>query len=141
MAEKQTTTSNTSEIAGDFKVFFAKHKGLSKKQQLFLRAYSMRMLNISTAIKVVGIARSTVYDWINKSDTFKKAKEEIEENFFDGIETAIFSKAIVEKDNTMLIFLAKTKMKSRGYIEAEEHNVTLNPFEDLMKRASRVEEE
>lgn len=135
--EKAETSSNSDE----FKELFAKHKGLSKRQQQFLKAYSNRMLNTAAACRVAGISRTTAYEWAHTSDTFKRAKTEIEENFFDGIETTIFSKAVVEKDNTMLIFLAKTKMKQRGYIETVENNVSLNAFEQALKNLPDLPEE
>lgn len=124
----------------DWSAFFKKYKLKDSRQKLFLRAYDGRLLNISTACVVADVPRSTVYDWLNKLDNFKKAKESIEEDFYDKLETVMFSKAISEQDNTMLIFLAKTKMKHRGYVEKIEQEVSVNPFLDLMKRVSRKKE-
>ena len=53
-----------------------------------------------------------------------------------NIETAMFSKATIDKDTTMLIWLSKTKMKHRGYVEKTETDITVNPFLELMKAAT-----
>lgn len=110
-----------------------------RKKKLFLEALSKRLLNVSAACKVVGISRNTVYRWKDEDDSFKKEWDNISEEFFDNIETAMFSKATVEKDTTMLIWLSKTKMKSRGYVEKTETDLTVNPFLELMKAATSEE--
>lgn len=52
----------------------------------------------------------------------------------------MFSKALTEQDNTMLIWLSKTKMRERGYVERLEQEVTVNPFEKLMQELPDDEE-
>lgn len=56
------------------------------------------------ACKVVGISRNTVYRWRDEDDTFKKDWDNVAEEFYDNIETAMFSKATFDKDTTMLIW-------------------------------------
>ena len=52
----------------------------------------------------------------------------------------MFSKALTEQDSTMLIWLSKTKMRERGYVERLEQEVTVNPFEKLMQELPDDEE-
>lgn len=104
-----------------------------QRQRLFLEALSKRLLNVSAACKVVGISRNTAYRWRDTCDAFKKEWDNVEEEFYDNIETAMFSKATIDKDTTMLIWLSKTKMKHRGYVEKTETDITINPFLELMK--------
>ena len=52
----------------------------------------------------------------------------------------MFSKALTEQGNTMLIWLSKTKMRERGYVERLEQEVTVNPFEKLMQELPDDEE-
>ncbi len=66
----------------------------------------------------------------------KKDWDNVAEEFYDNIETAMFSKATIDKDTTMLIWLSKTKMKHRGYVEKTETDLTVNPFLELMKAAT-----
>lgn len=107
-----------------------------RKKKLFLEALSKRLLNVSSACKVVGISRNTAYRWRDEDDAFKKEWENVSEEFYDAIETAMFSKATIDKDTTMLIWLSKTKMKHRGYVEKTETDLTVNPFLELMKTAT-----
>lgn len=131
MADEKTTRPSNVEKAEAKKALTTK-----RKKQLFLEALSKRLLNVSAACKVVGISRNTVYRWRDEDDTFKKEWDNVSEEFFDNIETAMFSKATIEKDTTMLIWLSKTKMKNRGYVEKTETDLTVNPFLELMKAAT-----
>lgn len=110
-----------------------------QKKAKFIRTYGARLCNVSATCEVVGIARQTFYSWMDKDDAFKKAIESCQEKFYDDLETTMFTKAIVDKDSTMLIWLSKTKMKQRGYVEKVEQEVTMNPFMELMQSASTEE--
>lgn len=108
----------------------------AQKKKRFIKAYSTRLCNVSTACEIVGVSRTTYYKWVDKDNTFKKAIEDANEDFYDKLETTMFGKAITDKDTTMLIWLSKTKMKHRGYVEKQEQEVTVNPFEEIMKRVA-----
>lgn len=108
----------------------------AQKKKRFIKAYSSRLCNISKACEVVGISRTTYYKWVDKDDKFKKALKDAEEDFFDSLESTMYAKAIKDQDTTMLIWLSKTKMKHRGYVERQEQEVSINPFEELMKEAT-----
>lgn len=108
----------------------------AQKKKRFIKAYASRLCNVSKACEVVGISRTTYYKWVDKDDKFKKALKDAEEDFFDSLESTMYAKAIKDQDTTMLIWLSKTKMKHRGYVERQEQEVSINPFEELMKEAT-----
>lgn len=99
----------------------------------FLDALDKRMLNVSAAVEVAGISRKTAYNWKEKDPVFAQQWHEVEEAFFDKLETTMFVKALTEQDSTMLIWLSKTKMKSRGYVEKTEVDANVNTFEKFMQ--------
>lgn len=102
-------------------------------QERFLKALDARMINVSAACEVAGISRKTAYNWKEKDAEFAERWKDTEESFYDKIETMMYSKAIAEQDTTMLIWLSKTKMKSRGYIEKKEVDANVNSFEQFMR--------
>lgn len=112
----------------------------AQKKKRFLTVYKRRLCNVSKCCEVCGISRQTYYKWVNKDDKFKKAIEDEREAFYDDLETVMFSKAIEEKDTGMLIWISKTKMKDRGYVEKMEQDVTVNPFLELMQQATSEED-
>ena len=106
---------------------------VKKKKEIFLHALDARLLNVTKACEAANISRSIAYRWKERDEDFRKQWEEVEEAFKDKLETVMFSKALTEQDNTMLIWLSKTKMRDRGYVERLEQDVTINPFEKLMQ--------
>lgn len=103
---------------------------------------------VTQAIKnTKGVSRTTFYDWTNKkSDRYDKefhiAVLDIENVALDFVESQLFQKiqgtkmAVKDKngeehivfkkepDTTAVIFYLKTKGKSRGYVERQEHDHT-----------------
>ena len=112
----------------------------AQKKKRFIKVFASRICNVSKTCDVVGISRNTYYRWCDEDDKFKNAVENEEERFYDDLETTMYSKAITDKDTTMLIWLSKTKMKHRGYVEKVENELSGNAFEDLMKSASKANE-
>ncbi len=104
-----------------------------QKKALFLKALDTRLLNVTKACEAASICRSLAYKWRESDQEFKAKWEEVEEAFKDKIETCMFTKAITEQDNTMLIWLSKTKLRDRGYVEKIEQELNVNPFERLMQ--------
>jgi L-lactate utilization protein LutB len=104
---------------------------LPEKAERFLDLFQKKMCNVSQACTALNMSRQTYYDWLDKFDTFKKRIEDIQESFYDNLESKLFKKAMVDEDNTMLIFLAKTKMKHRGYIERVEQSVMVQEEQPL----------
>lgn len=92
---------------------------------------------VTTAVRTVGIARSTHYDWMQDDAEYRAAVEGISDIALDFAETKLH-KQIEKGDTTATIFYLKTKGKKRGYIERTEHDLTtkgesLNVHHDLSK--------
>ena len=98
---------------------------VNKKKEIFLHALDARLLNVTKACEAANISRSIAYRWKERDEEFRKQWEDVEEAFKDKLETVMFSKALTEQDNTMLIWLSKTKMRDRGYVERLEQDVTV----------------
>lgn len=111
-----------------------------QKKAKFLKALDARMLNVTAACEAVEISRSIAYKWKANDPDFAEKWKEVEESFYDELETTMFAKALTEHDNTMLIWLSKTKMKHRGYVEKVEQDLSINPFEKLMQELPDDEE-
>jgi hypothetical protein len=92
---------------------------LTKKA--LLEAYKKTFGNVSQSCKIVGINRSTHYEWLNDDEDYKATIEGIEpsEMFLDFVESQLVTK-ISKGDTTAIIFALKTKGKKRGYIERTE---------------------
>ena len=113
---------------------------VKKKKEIFLNALDARLLNVTKACEAAGISRTLAYKWKEKDEEFRKQWEDVEESFKAKLETVMFTKAITEQDNTMLIWLSKTKMRDRGYVEKIEQDITVSPFEKLMQELPDDEE-
>ena len=111
-----------------------------QRKAKFLKALEARMLNVTAACEAVEISRSIAYKWKSNDPDFAEKWKEVEESFYDKLETTMFAKALTEQDNTMLIWLSKTKMKHRGYVEKVEQDLNINPFEKLMQELPDDEE-
>jgi hypothetical protein len=93
-------------------------KGKRARQLEFLAAFVAHDYNISATCSDVRIHRSTFYEWM-KTARFRREVEDLVEAIGDEIETEILKKCR-DGDTTMLIFFAKTKLKSRGYVEGHK---------------------
>lgn len=75
--------------------------------------------NVSDVANYLGCTRKTIYNYINKYDDVKTAREDAVEAAIDYVESKLFDQ--IEKGNiTAIIFYLKTIGKSRGYIERQE---------------------
>jgi hypothetical protein len=101
----------------------------------FLQAMVKSFGNVSASAKAVGVSRATPYLWAKEDPEFKEAMESIDyqEAYMDAIEQKLAKLGLIDENPTVLIFLAKTKAKSRGYIETSESkhsgipgNITIN---------------
>ena len=71
---------------------------------------------------------------------FRERIEELDEEVLDMAESML-KKNIHEQKEASIFFFLKTKGKKRGYIETIDNQLTINPFEELMKAASQVDDE
>lgn len=74
---------------------------------------------VSSACKMVGIARQTHYRWMEEDAGYKKECTDIENMTLDFAESQLH-KQIAEGNTSATIFFLKTKGKKRGYIERVE---------------------
>jgi predicted transcriptional regulator len=74
---------------------------------------------ISSAAKVLGSSRSTIYEYIRENPELGQVREETRESTIDMAEAQLFNK-IREGHMTAIIFYLKTIGRERGYVERRE---------------------
>ena len=83
-----------------------------------LEALEKSLGGVTTAVKTVGIARSTFYEWL-KDPLFKAEVDSIQDVALDFAESQLHQQ--IQGGNTSAtIFYLKTKGKRRGYVERQE---------------------
>lgn len=80
---------------------------------------------VTAAAEVVGIERSTHYDWLKVDEDYKAAVDSIQDITLDFAESQLH-KQIKDGEVTSTIFYLKTKGKKRGYIERIENDLSIN---------------
>lgn len=80
--------------------------------------------NITQTCQITGISRPTYYDWMEKDAEFKAAIDASEplEIKLDFVENKLIQR-INEGSDAVLLMVAKTLGKKRGYIERSEQDV------------------
>lgn len=97
-------------------------QGRHVRQQLFLHAFCVSHFNMSTALKRVNIARSVLYDWIERDPDFAALVKEIEwhkGNFFENQLVQLVRQGVP----AAVIFANKSFNKDRGYASRQELEV------------------
>ena len=93
------------------------------KKEAVLDALEKSLGVVTTAVKSVGVARSTFYKWLKEDEAFAKEVKDIENIALDFAESKLHSQ--IEKGNTSAtIFFLKCRGKKRGYIEKSELDIT-----------------
>lgn len=106
---------------------------MSKKQKLFIKAYSQNYAcNVSATCNGLGINRRLFYKWTESCPDFKQAIEDARESLIDLAETKL-QQNIMEGKEASIFFFLKCQAKHRGYYEFVEQKVQVSPFEELMK--------
>ncbi len=106
----------------------------------FLQVYREKGCNISATCDAVNISRTAFYKAKKEHPSFAEGIDEVNESLIDYAESMLMSN-IKDGKETSIIFYLKTKGKERGYVERVEQEVTVNPFLELMKKASVTEDE
>ena len=75
--------------------------------------------NLSDAARILGCHRSTVHNYVNRYSTVKQAYEEENEKFIDEAQGQL-RKHVKRGSLPAVMFVLKTKGKSRGYVERQE---------------------
>jgi hypothetical protein len=83
-----------------------------------LEALELSLGVVTSAVKQVGIARSTFYEWM-KDNEFKSKVDDIQNIALDFAESQLH-KQIKDGNTSATIFYLKTKGKKRGYVERQE---------------------
>lgn len=94
--------------------------------------YAKKAANVSATCTALGITRMTFYNWRKNREGLDEALAEVEESLLDFTESKLLEQ-IQYGNLTAIIFHLKTKGKNRGYVERTENELSINPFEDLMK--------
>lgn len=108
-------------------------------KKAMIQAMQNCMANVSEATKVVGIGRTTHYQWLKDDPEYAEEVENIEQASIDFVESKLFERIngvwvdtgkvddndepIIYKSppsDTAIIFYLKTKAKKRGYVERQE---------------------
>jgi len=85
---------------------------------------------VTTACKLVGIARSTFYEYMKDDPEFAEAVKDIDEVTIDFAESQLH-KQIKDGNTTATIFYLKTKGKKRGYVEKTEIDFSTDNNEEI----------
>lgn len=94
-------------------------------KKAMIKAMQLTLGNIKEACAKVNISRQTHYRWYRIDEEYKATIDDITEGIKDWVESKI--RQHIENDNpTVTIFYAKTKMRDRGYIETNDHNVSIS---------------
>ncbi len=114
--------------------------GKIQRQKDFLKHFREGLGIVTYACDKTGISRETFRQWKLKDPKFKAACDEVSDVVLDVVESKLLRK-INDEDLTAIIFYLKTKGKHRGYVERVENNVSVTPFEDLMRSLPDEDEE
>lgn len=96
------------------------NKTLHNKKRL-VEALEKSLGVVTTACKMVGLSRTTYYEYYNEDEEFRKACDSISDVVLDFAESQLH-KQIKDGNTSATIFYLKTKGKHRGYIERIEQD-------------------
>tara|TARA_R110001583_G_scaffold35622_4_gene118321 strand:- start:887 stop:1234 length:348 start_codon:yes stop_codon:yes gene_type:complete len=94
-----------------------------KGKLAMLEALEQTLGVVTTAAKMVGINRSTHYDWLDEDEDYKLTVKSIEDVAIDFAESQLH-KQIKKGSTPATVFYLKTKGKKRGYVERQEHELS-----------------
>jgi len=98
------------------------HPGVPFNKDLISSLIDKCSGNISRVADAIGSCRGSVRRFINNHPDLQDQLIQTRERQLDNLETAVFDRAIEEKDTTLQLFLLKTQGKQRGYDQDEAKN-------------------
>lgn len=101
-------------------------------------AYKNNAGNLSLTAEVLGIDRSTLWEWRKKFPELERMLNDYDESLGDLAESKLMM-AINEGNLTAIIFYLKTKHKGRGYIEGQEIRATVSTAIKSMSQEEAAE--
>ena len=97
------------------------HQGLPLDSNVIAKLIPECRGNMSRIADLMGCARSSIYDKIQREPLLKQAVLDARERFVDDLEDCCEYDAINnQKAETLRIFLLKTRGRSRGYEQTED---------------------
>lgn len=84
------------------------------RKKAMLKAMERTLGNVLQSTKLVGISRSTHYNWLSDDKGYQKQIKEVKESALDLCEAVLFQ-LIADKNTQATIFYLKCKGKVRGY--------------------------
>ncbi len=97
---------------------------------------TIKILGVVTgACKMVGIDRTTHYQWLKDDEAYKQAVKSIDDVAIDFAESQLH-KQIGKGKTQATIFYLKTKGKKRGYVEKQELDISgeFKPINIILKK-------
>ena len=99
------------------------------KKKAMIEALNKTLGLVSHATKIVGIDRSTHYDWLRNDEEYRLAVESTNDLVLDMAESSLY-KQISQGDTAATIFYLKTRGKKRGYQEGEQ--LIIQPKQEIV---------
>lgn len=94
-----------------------------KHKIAMLEALEKTLGVVTSACKIVGIDRTTHYQWLKDDVAYKEAVKSIDDVAIDFAESQLH-KQIGKGKTQATIFYLKTKGKKRGYVEKQELDIS-----------------
>lgn len=92
---------------------------IQQTKKALIEAMQKSLGNVTQSCKLVGVNRSTYYDYYNKDEDFARACDDCENIALDFVESQLHQQ-IKDGVPSSTIFYLKTKGKKRGYVERKE---------------------
>lgn len=102
----------------------------ARNKERMLKALTSSLGNVSAAAKASGVGQSTHYDWMKADPEYKQNVQNILDREFSDFLESHMIKRVKEGSDTMMIFMAKKKMKHRGYGDEE---ININPVIQMLQ--------
>lgn len=99
---------------------------------LVLSTYRKKGCNLTATADTLGMTRTKLLKAIEADPDLKAKIDDAREMMLDFAESKLFE-MISQGNKTATIFFLKCQGKKRGYIERQETEITVNPFQDLIK--------
>ena len=97
---------------------------IQHKKTLIVEGMIKTLGNVSKTCELLGINRSTFYEYYNNDLEFKSKIDDIKNIALDFVEDKLIGK-IKEGDIVAILFYLKTQGKKRGYVERVENEITI----------------
>jgi hypothetical protein len=97
---------------------------IQHKKVLIIEGMIKTLGNVSKTCDMLGINRSTFYEYYNNDIEFKGKVDDIKNIALDFVEDKLIGK-IKDGDIVAILFYLKTQGKKRGYIERQETELTI----------------